>query len=343
MRRCATNEQPGSRRTLARKTCTSGLVAAFLAVATACVPTLPAPGELPPPAGTGMDAAVDVAPSAGCGLAESASGTEGLVVDVRGAARRATLRIPDTAGPGIVAKPAPLLVSLHPFTMGASAWEQYSGLADAALARGYVVVSPEGSRPGPRWAVPGGLDTGTDDIEFIDELITQVESTVCIDRNAEFAAGYSAGAAMAQALSCSMPWRFTAVAGSGGMNLTETCPGSAPTDVLILHGTADPIAPPTGSLVVFAPPLGLPIATVADVDAQRAGCDPEPLTTDPAPGVVARVFSGCDADHRVQQWNMVGAGHTWAGAEPFPFDLIVGPTARGFSANRAVLDFFGSA
>lgn len=224
--------------------------------------------------------------------------------------------------------------------MGAAPWEDYSGLAASAASRGYVVVSPEGSQPGPRWAVPGGLDTGANDIGFIHDLLTELESTLCIDRNAEFAAGYSAGAAMAQALSCTMPWRFSAIAGSGGANLTDLCPDSPATDVFVLHGTADPIAPASGSQIVFAPPVGLPVDEVSDVDAARAGCDPVALETTPVPGVRARVFKGCDGHHRVQQWNMLGAGHTWAGARPFPFDLFVGPTASGFSANEVILDFF---
>lgn len=245
------------------------------------------------------------------------------------------LRLPDE-----VRSPAPLLVSLHPFSLGANAWESYSGLAEAAAGRGYVVVSPEGSQPGPRWAVPGGLDTGVDDIGFIDDLLDELEGTLCIDRNAEFAAGFSAGAAMAQALSCTMPWRFAAIAGSGGVNLTDTCPDSPGTSTFILHGTADPIAPAAGSQIVFAPPLGLSVNEVADVDAARAGCDRMAERTAPVNGVRARVFTGCDDDHRVQQWDMVGAGHTWAGARPLPFDLIVGPTASDFSANEVILDFF---
>lgn len=308
----------------------------------ACVATAPGPVELPKPPGTGMDPTTEQAPSAGCSGTAHAPGASEVNIVVDGRARRATLRVPEISSraPDQSGNPARLLVSLHPFTMGSRAWEQYSGLAEAAVGRGYVVVSPDGSEPGPRWAVPGGLDTGADDLAFVDQLVGLVEATVCIDRNAEFAAGYSAGAAMAKALSCVMPWRFAAVAGSGGMNLTDTCGGSSPTDVFILHGTADPIAPPTGSQVVFAPPLGLPIDKVADSDAARAGCDPVPAFTQPVPGVSARVFKGCDNSHRVQHWNMTGAGHTWAGAEPVPFDLIVGPTASGFSANDVVLDFF---
>lgn len=241
----------------------------------------------------------------------------------------------------------PLLLSLHPFTSSALDWEHYSGLAEAAAGRGYAVLSPTGSQPGPRWAVPGGLETGVDDLGFIDALVREAERVLCTDRNRVFAAGFSAGAAMSQALSCTMPWRFAAIAGSGGVNLTDTCADSAPTDVLVLHGTADPVAPTSGSEVVFAPPLGLPVLEVVRTDAARAGCDPVPSEATPAPGVAASVYDGCDAavlgperTHRVEYWRMLGAGHTWAGATPFPFDAFVGPTASGFSATEVVLDFF---
>ena len=91
----------------------------------------------------------------------------------------------------------PLLVSLHPFITVPEAWEGYSGLAAAASERGYWVLLPHGSEPGPRWTVPGGLDTGPDDIGWIEHLIEQTAATVCVDPHRVFAAGFSAGAAMA--------------------------------------------------------------------------------------------------------------------------------------------------
>jgi polyhydroxybutyrate depolymerase len=243
----------------------------------------------------------------------------------------------------------PLLVSLHPFTLDPANWEELSGLADAAVARGYVVVTPLGSQPGPRWAVPGGLagitgtDKGTDDLGFLAALLDTIEDGLCVDRNREFAAGYSAGAAMSQALSCTMPWRFAAVAGSGGVNLTSLCPASPPTDVFVLHGTADTIAPLTGSQVPFATPLGLPVADVVATDAARAGCDPAPTASTPVVAVEALTFGGCDGDHRVQYWRMLGAGHAWAGANASLVGLFVGRTPTDFSATEAVLDFFDAA
>lgn len=320
-----------------------GAMAAFALLVSACtLPTSPAPVVADQPEGRGIVEGVEVAPSEACLVSIDAAdapppGLSNLSIESGGVTRSAILRVPQGDGPH------PVLVSLHAFTQSPDQWELYSGLADAALARGYVVASPLGSQPGPRWAVPGGLELGADDVGFIADLLDRIEDRVCVDRNAEFAAGYSAGAAMAQALSCTMPWRFTAVAGSGGMNLTETCPGSPPTDVMTLHGTADPIAPPGGSYVVFSPPLGLPIQTVASTNAARAGCDPTAVESTPVDSVLASTWGGCDDSHRVTHWQMLGAGHTWAGADSLANDLVTGTTLDTFSATEVVLDFFDAA
>ena len=307
------------------------------AVVGCTIPTSPPPAVLPQPAGRGIVSGQAVAPSAGCSTAPGlAPGRSTVTIAWQGLARTATVDVPAT-GSG----PRPLLVSLHPFALGPEAWEAYSGLAAAAVARGYVVLTPLGSDPGPRWAVPGGLRTGIDDVGLINRLVDDLEDRGCIDRNRIVAAGFSAGAAMAQALSCTVPWRFRAVAGSGGTNLTELCPDSPPTSVLILHGTADPIAPLSGSVVPFAPPLGLPLASVVATDAARAGCDATPAVEDRAPTVRVSVFGGCDTDRRVEHWSLLGAGHTWAGA-PSLIDLFAGPTNTDVAATTVALDFFDS-
>jgi polyhydroxybutyrate depolymerase len=232
------------------------------------------------------------------------------------------------------------VVSLHPFLVTPEAWEAYSGLAAAAVARGDVVLTPLGSDPGPRWAVPGGLASDANDLAFIAALLDHVEDDGCVDRNRVFAAGFSAGAAMAQAVSCTMPERFAAVAGSGGVNLTALCPDAPGTSALVLHGTADPIAPPGGSQVPFAPPLGLSVDAVVAQNAERAGCTAVPEVDRPSPSVVRSRYRDCTDGRRVIALSLVGAGHTWAGAPNPLLELVTGPTATELSATEAVLDFF---
>jgi polyhydroxybutyrate depolymerase len=315
------------------------LVATLVVSVAACAPpAAPDPVVRPQPADRGRLLDVDVAPSSGCGVSDGlAAGSTSVVVPSGAGTRSARVQVPASA---TTSTPAPVLLSLHPFLVAGSAWESYSGLAAAALARGYVVITPEGSQPGPRWAVPGGLDTGVDDIGHLGRLLDQVEDLTCVDRNREFAAGFSAGAAMSMALSCTLPWRLAAVAGSGGANLTSTCPDSPATDVMVLHGTADPIAPAAGSDVVVAPPIGLSIDEVVATSAARAACAGTGEPQQREPDVVVNAAVGCDDDHRVEHWTMLGAGHTWAGAPSPLLELVTGPTTTSISANDVVLDFF---
>lgn len=317
-----------------------GLVLAVtVTVAAACVPpTVPDPGVISPGDGHGRDASRSVAPSSGCDEESSSlpAGRSTVEAVVDGVARTSLVDVPA----GEANAPRPLLVSLHPFLMGPETWDWYSGLASAGAGRGYIVLTPLGSEPGPRWTVPGGLASGTDDLAFISLLVDQVEDRACVDRNLVFAAGFSAGAAMAQALSCTMPERFAGIAGSGGVNLTSLCPGSPGTDVLVLHGTADPIVPPSGSQIPFTPPVGLSVAAVVATDAARAGCDPVPLVDPPTPTVRRERFVGCVDQMRVESVSLVGAGHTWAGTSNPLLELVTGPTNTDVSATTIVLDFF---
>ena len=321
----------------------TGLAAALVGTAVlalgACVPP-PAPGPTvrPQPEDRGKVPSVDVAPSAGCSTEGGLpAGRSTITVPFGGGQRGARIEVPASATGD---QPAPVLVSLHPFSVDAAGWESYSQLARDAVARGYVVISPNGSQPGPRWNVPGGLENGVDDIGYVSKLLDAAEDGACIDRNREFAAGFSAGAAMSQALSCTLPWRMAAVAASGGANLTDLCPASPATDVMVLHGTADPIAPTTGSEVPFATPNGLAIDDVVATNATRAGCSPIPATEQLFGDVVVDRYQGCDGGGRVEYWRLLGAGHTWAGTDAPLLEIVTGPTNHSISANERVLDFF---
>jgi len=331
------------RTSIGRRLTLGASLALTVVLAAACVapPTAPGPTVLPQPADRGKVAGAGVVASTGCTAPTTSAppaGRSNVGIPWQGGTRHALVDVPGGASDA----PRPVLVSLHPFSLTPEPWDNYSGMAAAATVRGYIVVTPLGSDPGPRWAVPGGLASEADDIGFVNALLDHIEDGTCVDRNREFAAGFSAGAAMAQALSCTLPWRLAAVAGSGGTNLTDLCPDSPGTDVLVLHGTADPIAPITGSNVIFAPPLDLPVSDVVATDAARAGCSPSPVTSQPVASVAVETYQGCTEQRRVQYWKMLGAGHTWAGAPNFIIELVGGPTNVDISATATVLDFFGA-
>lgn len=284
-----------------------------------------------PPATTQVTPRINVALAGGC---PAGGGPVVPPTEITADGRVSSLRAPTNYEPGVA---YPLLVSLHPFTIGPGAWDAISLLGQAAADRGYWTLIPEGSAPGPRWAVPGGLDYGVDDIGWVDHLLHETANTVCVAADRVFAAGYSAGAAMAVGLSCELPWRFRAVMAVAGANLTLTCPMSGPTAALILHGTGDPIAPPTGQTLEFLPPLGLPVTDVVASFAARNGCVGEPTTSAASVSVTVSRYS-C-AGHATEYWSVLGGGHTWPGS-PINLDFVTGPTDQSISATTIALDFF---
>lgn len=284
-----------------------------------------------PPATTQATPRVNVALAVGC---PTGGGPAVPPAQITADGRMSSLRAPTNYRPGVA---YPLLVSLHPFTVGPGGWEAISLLGQAASGRGYWTLIPEGSPPGPRWAVPGGLDYGVDDIGWVDDLLHETANTVCVAGDRVFAAGYSAGAAMAVGLSCELPWRFRAVMAVAGSNLTLTCPTSGPTTALIMHGTADPIAPPTGQAIEFLPPLGIGVTDVVSSFAARNGCVGGPTTSAASSSVTVSRYS-C-AGHATEFWSVLGGGHTWPGS-PVNLDFVNGPTDQSISATTTALDYF---
>ncbi len=236
-------------------------------------------------------------------------------------------------------RPPPLLLVLHPFVLPETAMALYTELPTDAVARGYLVATPRGSTdPIPRWVYPGGLLGSDTDLLAIDELIAELDATACFDRRRVFASGFSAGGAMAAALSCHRADTFAAVGVVAGVNLTPTCPEQHAMPILAVHGTADFWVPFLGSRLPFMPIPDFSVTDAMAAWADRNGCDPSPAPTTPvAVGVVRQGRTGCDATADLLV--IEGGGHTWPGASiDLPF---VGTTSRTIDANTRLLDFFG--
>lgn len=246
----------------------------------------------------------------------------------------APIYYPDDTDP---TTPHPLLVSLHPFLLGAYDWDHYSQFVAEATRRGYIVILPEGRNPGPGWSVPGGNRSDFDDVGWVDALIQEAARTACVDSSRIYAAGFSAGAALAVGLSCELSSRFAAVAGSGGTNLTSLCPQSGATRAMIMHGTEDMVVPITGNIVPFAAAPPISVDSVVDSFATRNHCSAHPVVTQPTSTQVRRDYECTDA--ALVDIRVLGMGHTWPGAFGL-IDVVVGPNDQSFSATTTVLDFF---
>lgn len=76
----------------------------------------------------------------------------------------------------------------------------YYGLR-ALAGESAIVVASQGLNAG--WANSGGSD-----VNFVDQVLSQVENQLCIDQTQRFATGFSYGGAISYALACTRPSKW---------------------------------------------------------------------------------------------------------------------------------------
>ncbi|RRR71250.1 RICIN domain-containing protein [Streptomyces sp. RP5T] len=197
-------------------------------------------------------------------------------------------------------------------------WSYYGlrRLADNAN-NSTIFVAPQGNGNG--WANPGGQD-----VAFVDAMVNQIESGLCVDTGQLFAAGFSYGGAMSYALACSRATVFRAVAVYSGANLSGCNGGTQPIAYMGLHGIRDNV---------------LPIASgrqLRDTFVRTNGCTPQ-NPPEPANGSLTHIitaYSGCRSGYPVVWAAFDGAGH-----DPGPIDGSTGDGWRTWTS-AAVWQFF---
>ncbi|NUS91808.1 MAG: hypothetical protein HOQ36_05255 [Nocardia sp.] len=294
------------------------------------------------------------APSAGCSAPRPRPGTEPVLFNSHGLSGVYGRDIPEG-----VDGPSPVVLDLHGYLE--PAFIQYAGTGLGAYGRthGFVTVTPQLLRPGmPRW----DFGQNSADIAYLSDLLTQVESTLCVDRRRIYATGLSMGGFTTSSLGCQLADRIAAIAPVAGLSDFPWCDPVRPIPVIALHGTADPIVAYEGGTGPNARLLPSPDGTgsadpghrAPDVKgpgpqsipdnaaawARRNGCGTEPAEQQVTPDVIRSVYP-CPAGADVQLWSVLGGGHIWFGtpAEIFPAALV-GADTDSISATTLIWDFF---
>ncbi len=225
---------------------------------------------------------------------------------------------------------------------------------------GAIVLTPLGGAPGPAWNASDypGLP---DDVGFIRDLITSVESTACIDPTRVFAMGMSNGSEMTSQLACSLADEVAAFAAVSGLAFPPGCHPTRAVPIIAFHGTADPdlafeggvglagkklLAGLTGPKAITARAiLALNLAPVPAIAVRWAttvdGCGAQPLVVHVSAHVERRTFTGCRRGSTVVLYVIAGGGHTWPGsAFSAKVSSLLGPTTMEIDANDLIWSFF---
>jgi polyhydroxybutyrate depolymerase len=213
--------------------------------------------------------------------------------------------------------PLPLVVNMHGALGNRVQQASSSRFGELGQREGFVVVSPQARGERPIWS----LREQGPDLAYVEELIDEVLSRLCIDTGRVYLTGFSMGGMMSMVLACRHPERYAAIAPVAGAMEIRGCDRAVPVPMLALHGTADRLVRFDGSYDESLGPLlgttkGPTREEVAASWADDNGCgDADEVTIEPD---VEHVTYACDRSGSVEFYIVDGGGHSWPGSEPDP-------------------------
>lgn len=231
-----------------------------------------------------------------------------------GDAQRSALVIPAVDENGALITGAPVLLMFHGFIGNAEKIVERTNLAAFTSAHGVHLVAPQGIGALATWHL---LSNEVDDSAFIDVLMDELSSSPCVDPDRIGLAGFSAGSAWTGVYACTHADRLALVLMASGLP-GNLCSPDADLDIIIAHGTADPVVPFEGG--------GQEVdGTVVELDtvsesarnwAAGAGCETEPdVETVPDGVTTLTIWTDCGADSVVMFEVVEGMAHSWTGAD----------------------------
>lgn len=249
---------------------------------------------------------------------------------------------------------APLVLAFHGTGGSAAQMRRITGLDEVADEFGFFVVYPDGVHGAWNDGRPG-INEDVDDVGFVAALLDSLLAAEPIDRTRIYATGLSNGGHLCYRLAFDLPQRVAGIAPVGALLSTALARRGAtpgPMPVFLVAGDADPISPYGGGVVGGAVLRRGEVLSAAETvqfwcAANGAMTSPSSIVYTPHParddGTRVRVESfpggsGVGAD--VVWVTIEGGGHTWPGGRGYLPAAIVGPTARGWSASRAMWEFF---
>ena len=241
---------------------------------------------------------------------------------------------------------APVLFMLHGRGMTGDRMANYTDVARLTRDFGVWVVLPQAA--GSEWANDPAASTTTDDVGFLNNLISYVITTYSLNPRRVYFAGLSSGGFMSIRMACRASTRIAAifaVAASVRSAVRPECTSTRAMPVGLINGTVDPIVPYDGiaAFVPNTPPNLTSAIDTAGFWVERNGCATSPVemlglpdVSNDATTVSRRRYLGCATDRPVTLYTVTGGGHTWPGTPFAAYTVGLGPTSQDINATDLV-------
>lgn len=195
--------------------------------------------------------------------------------------------------------------------------------------------------------VAGPLSPTIDDVGFLAQLIAQSVAQYPLDAHRVYMAGYSNGARMTLRFACDRPALIAAAGNVARVTFSaadaKACKPDRPVPMLLIQGTADPLATRDGSSEAGIV-NSLNATQTAALWAKFDGCAPAPAgsslpdTVNEDASVHLDTFTGCAQGSEVDFYTVNGGGHTWPGT--IGFTSALGITDQDIRATSVLWTFF---
>jgi polyhydroxybutyrate depolymerase len=253
-------------------------------------------------------------------------------------------------------RPTPAVLSFHGYGSNEQEQEILSRMSQVADAQGFIAVYPRGlnqpeltGTPDPRTEDTRGWNAGVccgpsqvsrvDDVSFVDALLADLDTRVCLDTKRIYATGLSTGGFFSYRLACERSGQFAAIAPVSGMEGFAPCSPVRPVSVMHFHGTDDRLILYAGdNTISYKSPYPSATESVSRW-AQRNVCTGSTDTTYAQGDSTCRTTTGCAQDTVVTLCTVQGGGHTWPGGLIPP---EYGYTTPNLDATNEIWRFFSA-
>ncbi|OQE24754.1 hypothetical protein PENSTE_c007G05792 [Penicillium steckii] len=254
-------------------------------------------------------------------------------------------------------RPTPLYFSFHGATRDMYEEEDLSQFSNPFFNKDGIIVYPN-SKNGYWLSNPNANTSRPNDLDFTNDLLTHLESLLCIDSRRVYSAGKSNGGGFTAVIACNatVGSRFAAFASvSGAYYNTDNIPGVGPCEpaerkagfpFVEFHSVGDTTAPIDGN---NASNQKLPVIGFLEGWAERNGCGEnakwarnETIFENP---LVKHASWDCAGKHGiVQHYRESGNGHCWpstVGNDDYKNHPLQCPAGKSvFNATEYIFDFF---